>query len=435
MRIAYVSDSLGRRLPMRGIFNYSITLVKLLSEQGHEIDLVLQKPPCIKKVSKALSDKHSFTSVIKTAIIIDSLVNKPMRVKFQRIRSIMKTLLNLNFFYKLYDFIPFYFEKPYVVKNEMDQLDYVPDSHQFFSHFKHYLLFNGMYSDVDRLLVDRKIDLSDYDLILIDTPHHIKIKKNANASIVNVIHDLLPYTDPCISRLARKFFDDKMKRTLAIADKFIFVSKTIKQTFEKHLGADRPSGVIYPIFKPSITLDDLSKFALLSESSEIQPKPIKIVTVVSFDERKNLQNLIYAHHLLPCHYYLEIIGNVEARYYLISKTQENRVKFYGYTSDTEKVNLLYQADALCFPSLAEGFGIPIIEGLYYTGRVVCSDIPVFREIADGYVALCDPHSPWDIADKITHTCSLPKLDKVTREQSVARFRSESQAKALEQIIS
>ncbi|MGZ3778408.1 MAG: hypothetical protein ACXVAZ_12145, partial [Mucilaginibacter sp.] len=37
----------------------------------------------------------------------------------------------------------------------------------------------------------------------------------------------------------------------------------------------------------------------------------------------------------------------------------------------------------------EGFGIPVLEGLYFGAKVLCADIAVYRELFDNYVYFCD----------------------------------------------
>ena len=41
-------------------------------------------------------------------------------------------------------------------------------------------------------------------------------------------------------------------------------------------------------------------------------------------------------------------------------------------------------------SVYEGFGIPVLEGLYAGCKVLCADIPVYHELYEGLVQYCDP---------------------------------------------
>jgi glycosyltransferase involved in cell wall biosynthesis len=56
------------------------------------------------------------------------------------------------------------------------------------------------------------------------------------------------------------------------------------------------------------------------------------------------------------------------------------------------------AAAFIFPSLAEGFGLPVIEAMGCGCPVIASDIPVFREVAGDAALFFDPHDPAALAD-------------------------------------
>lgn len=62
----------------------------------------------------------------------------------------------------------------------------------------------------------------------------------------------------------------------------------------------------------------------------------------------------------------------------------------GGCDDQTLANHLVKARALLFPSLAEGFGIPLVEALELGTPVIASDLPVFREIGQGVPELLDP---------------------------------------------
>jgi glycosyltransferase involved in cell wall biosynthesis len=66
------------------------------------------------------------------------------------------------------------------------------------------------------------------------------------------------------------------------------------------------------------------------------------------------------------------------------------VRELGACDDQELTQLLSGATALLMPSFAEGFGLPIIEGLQLGTPVLASDLPVFREIAGEIPQYLDP---------------------------------------------
>lgn len=460
MKVVYVSDNIGCPIHMRGIFHYSANMIKLLSSQGHEVDIVLQYPNGINKEALEFDySQNELSEVVKSSIIAEYLFNSggqqgaahfKKALPSLKVKNILNSLLNLEWIWLLRHIIPLSFEKPCVVVNKFNQLDYIPLSHVFFKGIRNILLFGKVYYQKS-FLPPKKIDLRGYDLIVLDAPHYFNILKSPGTEVLSIIHDLLPFTDPHLHTKQRSTFRKKMNATLNMATKMIFVSKTTQQSFEQYYTLRRPSAIIYPIFSPQITLADLVTDAFTQLKSLelhkeqtlkasvntheiISKRSITITTVVSDENRKNIQAIIDAHQLLPNNYKLNIIGSINHRNYIVSSEQKRRVTFSGYVSDTNKVKMLHSSDVVCYPSLAEGFGIPIIEGIYYTGRVVCSDIPIFREIIDGYAHFCNPMSAWDIADKILFACSLPKLDNLTREQALEAYSCASQSATLERLL-
>ena len=75
----------------------------------------------------------------------------------------------------------------------------------------------------------------------------------------------------------------------------------------------------------------------------------------------------------------------------------DRVHFLGFVSGAELAELYRSASMLVFPTLAEGFGLPIAEAMACGTPVVVSDRPVHREIAGEAGELVDPLDPAAIA--------------------------------------
>jgi glycosyltransferase involved in cell wall biosynthesis len=66
------------------------------------------------------------------------------------------------------------------------------------------------------------------------------------------------------------------------------------------------------------------------------------------------------------------------------------VKWLGPAPDATAAALVREASCLAFPSLEEGFGLPVIEAMSAGTPVACSELPVLREIAGGAAEFFDP---------------------------------------------
>jgi len=87
----------------------------------------------------------------------------------------------------------------------------------------------------------------------------------------------------------------------------------------------------------------------------------------------------------------------------------DRIVFTGFVSDSELSALLGSALALVFPSLFEGFGMPVLEAMVAGVPVLCSNVTSLPEIVGDAALLFDPNSPAPIADaiaRISTDCAL-----------------------------
>jgi glycosyltransferase involved in cell wall biosynthesis len=127
---------------------------------------------------------------------------------------------------------------------------------------------------------------------------------------------------------------------------------------------------------------------------------------------KNLNRVIEALKGLSCT--LNIIGNADQQ-------QQAKMKEYGISyileknlSNEEMAARYEQADVILFPSLYEGFGLPVIEGFKAGRAVLTSDIAPLKELADGAAWLVNPYS----IDSIRNTLERIITDEELRDKKI-----------------
>lgn len=86
---------------------------------------------------------------------------------------------------------------------------------------------------------------------------------------------------------------------------------------------------------------------------------------------------------------------------------QDAVVHLGTVDDPTLVRLYQKSLGFVFPTLWEGFGLPLLEGIASGTCVLASDIPVFREIADGGFQPFDPYDPEAIADAMRIIAEQP----------------------------
>lgn len=196
-----------------------------------------------------------------------------------------------------------------------------------------------------------------------------------------VIHDLWVIKYPETMSKTKKDYQawilQVIKRTY---HKIITVSNTVKEEIKNHYNcSDDDIKVVYNYFsfgeKPQIDFNEQEQEKLLDKFN-LKTKQY-ILSVGSLNKRKNIQMLIDAFSQIETDKKLVIVGKSENAE--LSKNSSNIV-FTGYLADEELKVLYKNALLFIFPSIYEGFGIPLIDAQSFGVPVICSNIPVFKEI-------------------------------------------------------
>jgi glycosyltransferase involved in cell wall biosynthesis len=113
---------------------------------------------------------------------------------------------------------------------------------------------------------------------------------------------------------------------------------------------------------------------------------------------------------------------------------QDRVVFTGYVAEEDKSPLLSGALALVYPSLYEGFGLPILEAMACGTPVLTSNVSSLPEVAGDAALLVDPLDTDAIAVGMSRLITETDLRNTLIEKGYARVRKFSWAEAARQVL-
>ena len=150
------------------------------------------------------------------------------------------------------------------------------------------------------------------------------------------------------------------------------------------------------------------------------------IIMIGTNPRKNIERSIKAYHLAKHGKNLKLIIVGEKKGLTIS--DERGVRFLGFVPTNDLSPLLTGAKLLLFPSLYEGFGVPILESYNCEVPVVTSNISSMPEAAGGASILVDPYSETSISEGIEEALNKPKTLIAKGLKVVANYSWEKNAK-------
>lgn len=266
----------------------------------------------------------------------------------------------------------------------------------------------------------------------------IGLKRKKIKSIVT-IHDLIFERYPNLYPPFDRFiYQLKFKKACQHADVIVAISEQTKRDIIDYYQINPEKiEVVYQdsddIFKVKLEEEQLEA---IKEKYDIHKKYLLCVATIA--ERKNQLMLIKAFHKLHLSdYELILVGGKSAYQKQIeSYLQEHslsNVKIFNKVP-FEDLPALYQASSLfVYPSLFEGFGIPIVEALHAGIPVIAATGSCLEEAGGRGAMYADPNDLNDLSSKILQVLSNKSLQKqmiFEGQQHVEKFSSENIAKQL-----
>ncbi|MDR0295255.1 MAG: glycosyltransferase family 4 protein [Prevotellaceae bacterium] len=256
---------------------------------------------------------------------------------------------------------------------------------------------------------------------------------------VVTIHDLIFLRYPEYYKfIDRKIYTHKYRSACKRADLIIAISEQTKQDIINFFGIDEQKiRVIYQGCDSQFykQVNDEEK----SSVKELYQLPDDYVLYVgTIEERKNLLTLIKALELLPTALKLVVVGKPTPyfntiRAYIRQHRLDERICFQHQAAFADLPTIYQQAKVLCYPSLFEGFGIPLLEALNSQVPLVaanCSSLPEAGGLGSLYV---EPLNYEAMAEALRKAIEDEALRQKMIEAGVkyaANFREEHIAKNL-----
>jgi len=233
----------------------------------------------------------------------------------------------------------------------------------------------------------------------VDNLHGMGVK------VVPVIYDVIPIVHP-------EFHNERMVNvfqkwfswTAQVADGYLAISESVVEELKVVLGEqvsrERLDDFWFSSFRLGSDLKpSLDEGGVRSKVKDVYAFDASIfLSVSTIEPRKNYDYQLDAFDKLwadGMDVRLCIVGRVgwhtESLMARINSHSElgRRLFVFHDLGDHELIYCYMHSKALIFTSLAEGFGLPLVEASHYQLPVICSDIPVFREVGGDNVDYCD----------------------------------------------
>ncbi|RKY29694.1 MAG: hypothetical protein DRP74_08365 [Candidatus Omnitrophota bacterium] len=276
----------------------------------------------------------------------------------------------------------------------------------------------------------------------------IKKAKRKGAKIVQIIHDLIPIKYPeLVNSESTYLFDIWLSKTIKYVDSYVCNSRYTCEELKMYMGCTMGINISKYRFDYFDLGCDVKN---MDEAGFVRPKLENIIAkptnsagylcVGTIEPRKNQMYLLDAFERVWDQ-------NRMVRLFIVGREGWkgrdiiNRIKkhpmlnkslfMFNDLSDTELDFLYRRCKALIFPTIAEGFGLPIVEALSKRLPVLASDIEVLREVGKDFCAYFNLEQSESLATMIL---DIETRNKWPIVRNINEFKATTWRESCEQLV-
>lgn len=244
---------------------------------------------------------------------------------------------------------------------------------------------------------------------------------------VVTLHDMTFFNMPEVHKPVKiAYFRMFIRAAVCFADKVIFVSHSALQDCTARLGPLRVSSEVIHLGKSDAFAPDLDPAEVLRVRMKYGLPEEFILYVGMIEPRKNLSRLVSAFAAVcATHPSLSLViagmqgwmnnGLMET---ISGLKIESRVIFTGFVPESEKPFLIVASKVFAYPSLYEGFGIPVLEALACGVPTLTSNVSSLPEVAGNAALMIDPRSVTEMSSALERLLSDESLREELRRESL-----------------
>lgn len=290
---------------------------------------------------------------------------------------------------------------PFVYSSELRNRELISEAADF-GPFKPQALFSlisGRAFPIAAQRVSNKIDL-------VHATDHL-IPRLPKTPVVATLMDAIPLAHPeWVTYSFQGLKNALWRRSASWADHVVTISEHAKQELIQWFRLPEERITVTPLGVDQRWFVEPTTGDIARVNAEYALPEKFFLFVGTLQPRKNVSRLIEAHRRLPDalrrEFPLVVAGRAgwgcDAEVTALNEGDRGALRWLRYVPDGDLVPLVSRATALAFPTLHEGFGLPVLEAFAVGIPVLSSNATSLPEVAGDAAILFDPHQPDEMAE-------------------------------------